>query len=516
MRSIATVQNIAQHPVHWHRRCCGPVLTAITILTIATGCQQPPDAPPIDIPPTSETEPNEEFATASVVNFDEQGRAFIQAEIAPFTTVINADFFALGSVQAGDRLRVEANAPDGMLDPVIAVLYPDGTLFAMNDDRDAQMDALDAIIDQVFPQSAEGIFLALAPAKRTVLLGGTYDILITLERGGPVPQPQFQTVLLDFDGGTATLRTGTVVTVGPFDAGDIDPRHAGQTPAVKAAIVETCLQNFARFGVEILNTDEHAPPTDRPFSTVLFGGSDPAGFGIAAEGIDLYNQNPSDTAVVFTQSFTPNRFSLPLEGFFLGVAIGNVASHEMGHLLGLQHVISIDDLMSPFDAPDLLLGDQRFRSSFLHPTLSLVFFYLPVSPPIFIQNGNLLLEQTLGRVSPATSFSLPTGESPNDITAADVNGDEAVDLIVANTFSNTVSVYLNDGAGMFSEPTDLQHHRRADRNSGRRSRQRQRPRSCRRQFGQLRCGDSAQQRRRPIHRLGVPPSRRGAHLHRVR
>ena len=74
------------------------------------------------------------------------------------------------------------------------------------------------------------------------------------------------------------------------------------------------------------------------------------------------------------------------------MAIGNVAAHEVGHLLGLNHVDNINDLMDTTGGPSTLLLNQSFMTSPLDATI----FYIGV------QDGPMLLQETLG---PARSTS---------------------------------------------------------------------------------------------------------------
>jgi hypothetical protein len=53
-------------------------------------------------------------------------------------------------------------------------------------------------------------------------------------------------------------------------------------------------------------------------------------------------------------------------------------------------------------------------------------------------NGTFTLSQTL-----------TVGNSPNSVAAADVNGDGKVDLISANSGTNTLTVLTNNGSGIF-------------------------------------------------------------------
>ena len=70
----------------------------------------------------------------------------------------------------------------------------------------------------------------------------------------------------------------------------------------------------------------------------------------------------------------------------LAVAIANVASHEAGHLLGLNHVDNDAALMDDRSAADVFLSDQEFMES-------------PLSNDIMVigtQDAVLLLDETVG------------------------------------------------------------------------------------------------------------------------
>ena len=82
------------------------------------------------------------------------------------------------------------------------------------------------------------------------------------------------------------------------------------------------------------------------------------------------------------------------------------------------------------------------------------------------QNNNILLTEGDGSVLVFTeaalgtgTFSGPTdsqaGTQPASLVAGDFNGDEILDLAVANEFSDDLSILLGDGNGTFSAPTSL-------------------------------------------------------------
>ena len=63
----------------------------------------------------------------------------------------------------------------------------------------------------------------------------------------------------------------------------------------------------------------------------------------------------------------------------------------------------------------------------------------------------LLLGDGTGNFSPSASSPISVGLSPSALAAVDLNADGAVDLVVANRGSNNLSILIGDGLGSFSE-----------------------------------------------------------------
>lgn len=92
-------------------------------------------------------------------------------------------------------------------------------------------------------------------------------------------------------------------------AGAISAAHQGQDEALKDAICATVQQNYGRFDVVVLTTEEARVLTGVEYSTLFFSGFNRNAFGIA-EPVDLYNVDYCDDAIVHAESFTPSVFSV--------------------------------------------------------------------------------------------------------------------------------------------------------------------------------------------------------------
>ena len=326
-----------------------------------------------------ESEPNGTFSTANRPMAGSDDQIVVRGTIDEAGDV---DVFDLGAVHAGDVLRIHVSALDDSLDAALAVFDDQGLLVIDNDDADFGAGILDPSVELTARRDGDPYYVAVthSPAESST---GAYELVVSVTPGGEVPEVARQTVLLDFDGGVASDPLVGMMTIGPFDAQAIDESFAGQTDAVKVLIVETVAQDFASVDVRVVTTDDD-PPED-PFSTIFIGHFDFMAFGIA-QAVDQYNSNPSDTAVVFADSFGPEVFGVLLTVQELGTAIGNVASHEIGHLLGLVHVVDPAALMDKDSPADSLLDDQAFIEAPLSPSVF----------PIGSQDSLLLLSEILG------------------------------------------------------------------------------------------------------------------------
>ncbi|RME38639.1 MAG: hypothetical protein D6788_07030 [Planctomycetota bacterium] len=350
---------------------------------MSAGCPTAPPPPPAPSAPTEDGnrdptvtsplgktsgEPNGTFEDAIIAVFNVGGEADLWGTISETGDL---DVYNLGGLMPSDHIVIDVDSGDSRLDSSIALFDARGRLVYANDDRSpTERRFLDSFIDFTIRRDSDPYYLVIThsafadPGTFT----GTYAIAITVTPGGDPPPPRGQILLLDFDGAVVDAPSLTQplgmdpVIVDPLDAAAISPVYAGQTEALKQAIREGFEQNFARFDVTILTTDDPPPADESVVSTLVIGGFNPELFGIA-ENVDLYNLDACDDAIIFAESFNPHVFSFTPTIEELGVGIANVGSHEAGHLLGLNHVDDDTALMDDRSVADAFLADQEFKEA---------------------------------------------------------------------------------------------------------------------------------------------------------
>jgi Ca2+-binding RTX toxin-like protein len=273
------------------------------------------------------------------------------------------------------------------------------------------------------PNSAAVSYVISSPGRYALAVShgiGGYNVQLRAFRPVLEQQPVFshQILFLDFDGAT--------LTPGDFPASD-DPyfpnnqvhAHATLSPlssflgdfgltaadesAVIDAIVATVVENLAHdvsgvvgvgkngdfqitgrageFQIEILNSRDHADPFGLypNVSRVIIGGTRDE-FGVNVIGmsptIDVGNFDTSETAVTLLDLISDpnNPFSLDYvpraDGAtmidLIGVAVGNLVSHEAGHFFGDWHTdpfLLPSNIMNPFPLYEILGPDGVFGTA---------------------------------------------------------------------------------------------------------------------------------------------------------
>ncbi len=195
------------------------------------------------------------------------------------------------------------------------------------------------------------------------------DFYFEISRGAEleVPAPAPQVVWLNFDGATDLRIHGrNPVSFPPFDAGSLGPGYGGATQVVKAAILATMQEDYADYDVTILTSDD-GPPPEGAVATLYFGSYDAQLLGLA-DSVDQYNVDPWQNDIIYVAGFADFAI-MGLDDQEMGDMIGNVASHEFGHLLGLFHTQLPVDLMDTSGTAWDLAGPQAFERAPLEATV---------------------------------------------------------------------------------------------------------------------------------------------------
>ncbi len=328
-----------------------------------------------DAPAYDETEPNDDFSAANTVPIGQNDSATIQAALDGRSDV---DVFGIGGAVPGDRVVITIRTPAG-LTAAIGVFDDRQNLlqFASQAGGGTPM-----YFETICRETATDLFVMVAPSPGTAAQG-SYSLEIQ-RSAGDAPAFSPQVVLLDFDGAPAvSIGGGPTVAVPPFDAARIGAAFAGQTAAIRQKVLQNVRSQFAGLNVTVRSTDEPDAEVGA-HSTLYFGTYNAELLGLA-DTIDSYNQDTTQAAIIFTDTFALFNVLAPSVDE-IAQALANVASHEAGHLLGLWHTSDPTDLMDITATARQLLRPQTFRHAPLHPTVS----------PIGWQNAPDLLAWAVG------------------------------------------------------------------------------------------------------------------------
>ncbi|MCK4341917.1 MAG: hypothetical protein KAY37_09370 [Phycisphaerae bacterium] len=237
-------------------------------------------------------------------------------------------------------------------------------------------------LEHIIRADTPTLFVGVTPAYGSG--GGDFQFDLNYRSGALVPAPRRQVVWVNFGPGTdVKVHRRAGHSFPAFDAATLDPDYAGATESMKAAILEVMREDYAGYNVVITSSDDGPPPSGT-YATIHIGGDDERLLGLA-DNVDQYNANLGQTAVVYAEAFSDFRvMNLTVEE--MAQMIGNTASHELGHLLGLFHTTSPVDLMDTTGTAWDLVADQSFTLGPLEPTVF----------PFGFENSPQRLAETVG------------------------------------------------------------------------------------------------------------------------
>jgi len=367
---------VQQNGVGGAARSIGRLIVCILTATLASSCGNEfsvgnggGSSPTLGLSPSTVNPPahvesgnNHVLELAQLVDAT-QNAQLIRGRISSSSDV---DVYDLGPVFPGDRVVVDVSAvPE--LKGAVALFDDTGATMLVNDHRNVYLGRQGPFVDVVIRRESPSCLVAFS-ATPGFEGTGDYELTASMEFPTPLPPTRPDVFILDFEGGRG-VRIGNrpAVNVPRFDAAGVSQDFLGLTADLEAQIVARVRRDFDGYDVTILSTSEGAAD-EGTVSRVYFGTYDSALLGVA-DGVDEYNAVQAQHAIVFTDTFEAFAALNPSISQ-MGQALANVASHEIGHLLGLVHTRDSADIMDVTASLRQLMEDQYFGRA---PVYSQVF-----------------------------------------------------------------------------------------------------------------------------------------------
>jgi hypothetical protein len=355
------------------------------LLGIVTGCGTAPLPQDVNASPSRPDDP------AAVSSSNEQADAgsdsvFTQAQPAAMLAagefviegvidgLTDVNVYALGPAATGDRVILDVTGQDG-LNTVAALFDGAGDLIDANDDRSYYAGRLDPYIARVIREDTDNLYLGVAVSTGTNFSStagrydhGAYSVRIRRDPAQPVPRAQPQVVYLNFEGGDQVqIGLEPVEVMRAFSAESISSRLAGQSEYIVELLLDYMRQDYALYNVTLLSSKHDAVPST-PYSTLYFGNYNAAYLGLA-DNVDTGNAFLQQKAIIYAEDLGMFEALQP-SAEEVAQALANIAAHELGHLLGLEHTAEARDLMATASsARQVLETDAGFVRARLQATV---------------------------------------------------------------------------------------------------------------------------------------------------
>ena len=272
--------------------------------------------------------------------------------------------YSIGQVVPGDKITVEVTPLTRSVDPAMAVLDNEFNALAVNDDALWVNDQFSSFASFIAREHSPACTVIVTSSPRADTTGPFY-LHVTRQSAMRLPDPEPQVVYLNFEGAASVvIGSRSPVNVPHFAGQLIGPEFAGDTEELIERAVSRVRRDYAGYNVILVSSRESPRPTG-DYSTVHMGSYDAALLGVA-DNIDVNNQWKQQQAIVFVDTFAA---FLPLDPSVEEIvdALANVTSHEIGHLLGLNHTADSRGIMDTTANLGQMLRPQTFLRSPINP-----------------------------------------------------------------------------------------------------------------------------------------------------